>query len=810
MAKAETSSSNTLKIKILETTDIHMSLNDYNYFSDEASKVGLVRVATLVKEQRALNGNTLLFDNGDIIQGNPLGDYVAVENPITKDETHPAITLMNEMKFDAAALGNHEFNYGLDYLDLVYSKANFPYLSANVEKAGSPGTPKYKPYEILDRTFKDENGNNVNLKVGVIGVVAPQIMQWDKAHLEGKVDTFSAVTAAERYVPQMKNEGADIIVVLSHGGLDPKELQSEENQVYELSKVKGIDAILFGHTHNTFPSANFKDVPNVDVTKGTINGVAGVQAGVDGSHLGLIDMTLEKTDNGKWTVKNSQSSALPVSDVKADAELSAKIKNYHDAAVAYVNQPVGKTSSRIHSYFARVQDDPSIQIVTNAQKEYVEREIQKTNYKDLPVLSAGAPFKAGRNGADDYTFFEAGNIAIKNVADLYKYSNTVAAAKLTGAQVKEWLEWSAVQFNQIDPAKTEEQALINPDFPAFNFDVIDGVTYEIDVTQPARYNVAGTEIVNPAANRIKNLQFDGKPINLQQEFIVATNNYRANSKIANPDGNNIIASYPDENRQVVINYIIEKKNIDPAADNNWRFSAITSPVNVTFNSSPKAKDLLADYKNIQYAGEGTNNFAKYTVNFSRAEEKPGRVLPEVKVKEPIARAIIKKAVEIVKIDKDGKETKYKTALPGEALRVFGHNNGLINVGGDYYIKNDRNFVSLYSGRVLIRENRNMFTPDGKLHRVLQKGEAVKTYEIQSDRYQVGGGYYVLYNKNAVYFEGMVKMNADTALMDASGKVSRQLKKGEQYRVYGVEGNKLMVGGGYYIVADKSKVAYSKN
>ena len=214
-------------------------------------------------------------------------------------------------------------------------------------------------------------------------------------------------------------------------------------------------------------------------------------------------------------------------DSDVDQEVMEAIKAEHEGTISYVRQPVGESTADIHSYFSQVQDDPSIQIVTNAQKWYVENQLKGTEDEDLPVLSAGAPFKAGtRDDPEYYSYIPKGELAIKNVADLYVFDNTISTLKLTGADVKEWLEMSAGQFNQIDPAITTEQSLINTNYRSYNFDVIDGVTYEIDVTQPAKYDTNGNT-VNESAERITNLSYDGKPIDENQVFIVATNNYRA-------------------------------------------------------------------------------------------------------------------------------------------------------------------------------------------------------------------------------------------------------------------------------------------
>ena len=633
-----------VKLRILETTDIHVNLLDYDYYSDqEIETYGLARTATLIKKARSEATNSLLFDNGDLIQGNPLGDYVAKVKPLKGAEVHPVYKAMNLLDYDAATLGNHEFNYGLDFLNQTLKGAEFPYVNANIykddgDKDESNDVNYFKPYEIIEKKVKDESGKEHTLKVGVIGLVTPQIMQWDSSSLTGKVIAKDIVKTAAKFVPEMKEKGADLIVALAHTGYDQNPpADMAENAVLPLSEVDGIDAILFGHAHKVFPGSAFADQKGVNLEKGTINGVAAVEPGAWGDNLGVIDLQLEQA-NGKWKVVDSKSVSSPIYDaankkafVEADKEIVAAISDEHKATVDYVRGPVGTTTAPITSYFALVQDDPSIQIVTNAQKWYIENKLKGTKYEGTPVLSAGAPFKAGgRMGADYYTDIPTGTIAIKNVADLYVYPNTLHAVEVNGAEIKEWLEWSAGQFNQIDPNKSGEQELVNLDFPTYNFDVIDGVTYEIDVTQPSKYDAKGN-VVNASANRIKNLQFEGKAIDLQKKFIVATNNYRAgSSKLANPDGKRIVLAAPDESRQVIIDYITENKTINPSADGNWSFAAVSGNPEVIFNTATEAKKLVESdpelSKVMTYLGEGKDGFGKYALNL--ASDKAAAPAPE--------------------------------------------------------------------------------------------------------------------------------------------------------------------------------------
>ena len=620
-----------VSLRILETTDIHTHLVNYDYYRDGASEtVGLAKVATLLKTARGEAENMVLVDNGDLIQGNPLGDYMAKERGLKKGEVHPVYKAMNLLGYDAANIGNHEFNYGLDFLATSLAGADFPYVSANIfvddgDDNAENDKPYFDPYVLLDREFVDDNGKTHKAKVGVIGFVPPQVMQWDKANLDGKVISKDIVDMAKKYVPEMRAKGADIVIAVPHSGFSTMERHGmEENATYYLSEVKGIDAILFGHAHTVFPSEDFADVKGVDLAKGTINGVAAVMPGFWGSHLGVIDLQLNVSDDGTWSVVDSLSEARPIYQregrdvtplVEADPDVVAAVKEEHEATIAYMREGVGTTAAPINSFFALVADDPSIQIVTNAQKWYLEKLLNGSEYDGIPILSAGAPFKAGGRGGPDYfTDIAEGKIALKNVADLYIYPNTVRAVLLNGDQVREWLEMSAGQFNQIDPNSSEEQPLINSDFPTYNYDVIDGVTYQIDVTKPVRYNKAG-EVVNADSHRIVNLASEGKPVNADQQFVVATNNYRAGGGGNFPglDGSTVIIEAPDENRTVLGNYILSEKTIDPKADGNWSFAPIGDASEVTFVTSPKASSAVNAPDDISFIGEDKDGFAKYVL-----------------------------------------------------------------------------------------------------------------------------------------------------------------------------------------------------
>ncbi|EOV8838704.1 bifunctional 2',3'-cyclic-nucleotide 2'-phosphodiesterase/3'-nucleotidase [Cronobacter dublinensis] len=627
----------TVDLRILETTDLHSNMMDFDYYKDAPTeKFGLVRTASLINAARQEAVNSVLVDNGDLIQGSPLGDYMAAKG-LKDGDVHPVYKAMNTLDYAVGNLGNHEFNYGLDYLHKALAGANFPYVNANIIDAKTQ-KPLFTPYLIKETQVKDKDGKPHTLKIGYIGFVPPQIMTWDKANLSGKVTVNDITETARKYVPQMRAQGADLVVVVAHSGLSAEPYKAlAENSVYYLSQVPGVDAILFGHAHAVFPGKDFATVKGADIAQGTLNGVPAVMPGMWGDHLGIVDLVLNN-DDGKWKVTQSKAEARPVYDAQAKKSLAAEDQNLvkvlkadHDATREFVGQPVGKSADPMYSYLALVQDDPTVQVVNNAQKAYVEHFIQgDPDLAQLPVLSAAAPFKVGGRKNDPASFVEVekGQLTLRNAADLYLYPNTLVVVKATGAEVKEWLECSAGQFNQIDVNSAKPQPLLNWDgFRTYNFDVIDGVKYQIDVTQPAKYD-GECQTVNPKAERIKHLTFNGKPIDPNATFLVATNNYRAyGGKFAGTGDSHIAFASPDENRAVLAAWIgAETKRageIHPAADNNWRLAPINSrqKLDIRFETSPSDKAAAFIQEKAQYPMKKVGNddigFAVYQLDLSK-------------------------------------------------------------------------------------------------------------------------------------------------------------------------------------------------
>lgn len=606
-------------LRLLETTDLHGNIMPYDYYkdTDEGVDYGLAKTATLIHEAREEVDNSMLFDAGDMIQGTPLANYVAKVEPLQKGDVHPLIEAMNTLAYDVGITGNHEFNYGLDFLDIVMDGADFPIVNANVYKDDDSGDNYFKPYEIIEKEIVDDQGEKSTVKVGVLGFTPPQIMVYDKEHLTGEVITEDIPDTAKKFVPQIKEEGADVVIALAHSGLDINEEGNKKagNAVYDLAKVDGIDAVLFGHAHEDFPGASkFDDQKGINNETGHIHGVPSVMAGHWGNNLGVLDLELLEDSNGKWVVDKENSSSKLTSvtvDTPVDEKIASDVKPYHEATLDYVSKKIGETEIPLYSFFTRVRDDSVTQIVNKAQKDFGEKWVKENapEYSDTPIISVTAPYKGGRQGTDDFTNVSKGNLSIISANDLYIMDNTVKGLKLTGEDVEEWLEYTASSFNQVDENTTDEQEILNYNFRPYNFDVIDGVAYQIDITEPRRYSWEKGALENEEAHRIVNLtNEDGSPIEDDQEFIIMTNDYRANGGGNFPGISDMemVIDTTEENRQVVIDYIANQKIINPVPDNNWSIAPIDGDVNLVFNAPPAAKKYVDDISDVKALGkEGT-------------------------------------------------------------------------------------------------------------------------------------------------------------------------------------------------------------
>lgn len=632
------------RLAILETTDLHANILGYDYYKlTEDPSIGFERTATLVRQARVEFPDSVLFDAGDTIQGTALADYQARVKPIACNEQLAMYRAMDALGYDGGTIGNHEFNYGLPFLAQVSGQPMdaegvgaqrckgpaFPLVLANVESARD-GKPIYPPYAVLERNLhvQDADGRTreAPIRIGIIGFTPPQILKWDQRNLEGRVRARGLVEAARTYVPKLRAEGVDIVIAISHGGLDASPYNDAmENANWHLAREPGIDVLLLGHSHASFPDpgnakSRYAAMPGVDNEHGLVHGKPAVMGDFWGKSLGVIDLALMRRD-GHWhvdaTATRTQVRGIRKPDgsfVEADPAIAALVRPVHEATIAYVSQPIGDSDFAMSSYFTEVGDVGTQQPVNMAQRAYVESRIARElpQYAGIPVLSAAAPFKTGFGGAEDYTDIEAGPLAINNAADLYLYPNTLAAVKIDGATLRGWLERSATRFNRIDPAQREPQELVNRKFPGYNFDVIQGdIRYAIDVTRAQ-------------GERIRDLAWQGKPVDPAQPFIVVTNNYRASGGGGFPglDGSNIVLAAQDANRDVLIDWVRAQRHLTRArhgADRNWRFVPVQTAGPVTFTSAAGklASARAAGIEGIRQLRDNGDGTATYAIDLGR-------------------------------------------------------------------------------------------------------------------------------------------------------------------------------------------------
>ena len=559
-------------ITVMGTSDLHANVVNWDYYKDATysdtagNAVGLARVASVVKQIRADRGreHTLLFDAGDTIQGTPLGFYYATVEPTTDTGAiHPMAAQMNALGYDAVALGNHEFNYGLDFLDHWIEQMDAPVLAANAVHAGTK-VPRFRPYTITTMKVK----GRPPIRVGVLGLTNPGVVIWDKANVSGKVEVQGLVEAAARWIPVMRREGADIIVVSAHSGDSGTssysgDLPVENAAALVAQQVPGIDAILFGHAHIDVPE---RFVTNVKTGKQVVMS----EPKNWGQRLSVFDLELEFV-RGSWQVAHSRALTVNTNTVMDDPAFVGIVRDQHAAVVKYMNTPVANSTEAMSAAEACWKDTAILDYVNEVQVATVAAAVAGTPEASLPVISIAAPFNRAAS-------FPAGPVTIRDVAGLYIYDNTLMASVLTGAQVKDFLEYSAKYFKQVapgapvDPAAWTNAPYPNPDSPTtpdYNYDQFSGVDYSVDISQPV-------------GSRITRLSYDGVPVAADQQFLVAVNNYRQSGGGGFPH----IASAPVVYnaqvaiREAIVAYASASRTIDPASFHveNWRLVRNGVPV----------------------------------------------------------------------------------------------------------------------------------------------------------------------------------------------------------------------------------------
>ncbi len=594
-------------LRLLETTDVHGHLLAYDYASDtKVDGFGLEKVAGHIKKMRAEATNTFLFENGDFLQGSPLTD-ITIRPENGWSGPNPVVTAMNHLKYDAATLGNHDFNFGLDWLQTALKEAAFPVICANImtQKHSTDPTKDvtlFPPYQILDCALTDNGGNTQRIRIGIIGLLPPQILQWDRDHLFGRLEARDMLEAAQAYVPAMKKDGAEIILALAHTGVGQGEMSpGQENAGLALADVSGIDAVMTGHVHQVFPNPNVTSAdPGVSFSNGTLAGKPAVMAGFRGSHLGVIDLLLQPTAT-RWQVVGHKVKAHAVSETAstADPKLAEIVATAHQTTLRQNNVAVGVSSVPVHSYLSQFRPDPGQQLIMACKRDALAAVLKESEHASLPVLSASAPYKTGGPaGPEFYTDIPAGPISLRNIASLYPFPNTLVGLRMTSDQLLDWLERSVSCLQQLRRGE-RRQVYWNPAFVGHAFDTVYGLEYDIDLTQPPRFNHLG-ELINPGAKRIQNVTHAGRPLASDAAFAVAVKNFRAATLSSlmqdEPNQPHVLFKGTRLIRDLVTEFLSTRDICPPTpAQKMWRFVPVAE-TSVLLETGPGVLDYPGDLR----------------------------------------------------------------------------------------------------------------------------------------------------------------------------------------------------------------------
>ena len=584
-----------IKLRILATTDLHLGLCARNGAVDRGHHLlGLSRQIEMLRQEMP---NTLLVDNGDFLQGGQI-DHSLVQllrkNPRRQ---HPMILAMNLLRYDAAALGNHEFDHGLPYLRRALRRARFPTLCANLDLPHEQAVPSIAPWVILERSLTDTEGKPQVVRIGVFGVLPPQLAIWAQDHLPRGTKVHPILHSAQKACDDLRQAGADVVLALSHSGLTSFGTENTgENVSDELARCCDVDAVIAGHDHQIFPRHDPIGQAGFDPVLGHVHGVALCQPGVGGSHIGVIDLTLDQTKARGWKLVASRARIDRANGPEAGPPAGRFQKRCNALSALltpYLTATIGESAVPVSSLFALVEDCAPARLVALALRDHVKGALVGTLFEKLPVLGVASAMRCGgHDGPDNYIDLPAGPLREADIEALSPFPNRVHALLTNGAGLRNWLEHAAGVFAKIVPGQAD-QTLLRQDMPPYGFDVIEGVTYQIDLTAPPRFSPRGVQIA-PDARRIVDLRHDGRLVGDDDGFVLAVNSFRSAGGGQFPGSGSqavqILANPPDLN-SILRNWLRDHSPVAPPTLPIWRFVRLAR-TSALFETSPRALDKL--------------------------------------------------------------------------------------------------------------------------------------------------------------------------------------------------------------------------
>ena len=603
------------QLRLISTSDLHMHLIPFDYLHERMDAPrGLAALAPEIARARAQCAANLLCDAGDFLQGSPLADEIAIR----RSRPHPMIQTFNALRYDAVTLGNHDFDYGLPYLQEVLADATPAVISANLRTG--PTTTLVRPWAIIDRAVVCSDGATRPLRVGVIGFAPPQIPVWSADLLAGTVQADDILASARTHLPQMRRDGADIVVALCHGGpVAGPEVCHMENAALQLARLPGIDAVLMGHMHGLFPGCGFDGIADVDAARGTLAGKPAVMAGSRGQALGVLDLIVapagveHRAETGSgWRVVDHRVMVrrVPTTPVHRTAlirSLRQVLAAPHVATLERLRQPLGLTERPLNTYFAALGHDDSAPLLAHVQRAAIRARLVGTPFADLPVLASTAPFHAGGHGGPHhYLDIPAGPLRVRDCAAIVPFDNPVCAVLRRGWQIMQWLERSSAFFRTLRH-DVPDQPLLDPLVAPYHFDTIHGLSYVIDLSADAA----------PGAGRIRDVMLDSRPLADDDLCVVATNSYRARG------GGGLVVAEPSDIlhttrhglRSLLMDALKAGLRVPSATSRAWAFAPLVG-ASALVPSSPAARSRLRDLPHVTFDHLQADGFAAYRVDLS--------------------------------------------------------------------------------------------------------------------------------------------------------------------------------------------------
>ncbi|TCL08064.1 2',3'-cyclic-nucleotide 2'-phosphodiesterase/3'-nucleotidase [Shimia isoporae] len=514
-------------VRVLATTDVHAKLLAYDYFRNRPTDgASLAKLATLIEAQRLGADATLVVDNGDFLQGGPIAEMA---NSSRSGGIHPVIAAMNAIGYGAVGLGNHEFDLEEPSLRDALKAAEFPVLCSNLDARDTQGrySDLWESRVLIPLTL---GGGRGSINVGIFSVLPPQVVDWNASRLQGAVVGCDILQAARSQVAALLAEGADLVVALAHSGLSTAPYGPDMEKVAShVAALEGVDALIAGHVHECFPSAQSADSALEAELRKSVNGKPVVMPGAMAACLGQIDLYLTQAENAsgrkKWCVEKHESVLLSGNGAAESPKIVGALKASQDEVLTELSRVVGELAHPVFSYFSMVKDDCMTRIVAEAKMSALRSVFAGTEFESLPLLASTTPSRCGgRAGAGNYVDLASGPLEARGIAELQPYDNFVSVLQITGSDLQDWLEMSASFYNQLEPRKPG-QRLFERDVPSYKRETVFGVSYAIDLTQPARFDASGTRI-NPEAQRVTDLLWQGRDVAPDQRFLLATNDFR--------------------------------------------------------------------------------------------------------------------------------------------------------------------------------------------------------------------------------------------------------------------------------------------